>query len=376
MYIRLKSRPLGFTLVELLVVIAIIGVLIALLLPAVQAARESARRTQCLNQLRQVGIAMQNHVDTYKVFPTGGAGNGNVAQIENYNKGTLSNPGPPNGPNQQGLGWAYQLLPFLEQANVKSLTTTNEIAGAAIPGYFCPSRRGVTFSRANRALMDYASAQPYTYQCPHNGSEQRWPVTLDMLQPFSSGSHIMATRAYWCRNGGNGGPPVPRGVYDGVIVRTPWLITAPATNTMSAKGEFVEGVPKATKVAQISDGTSNTMVVSEKFIRQDLYEGSNASDDRGWSDGWDPDNVRTTAFPPISDGDTGICFNEDSNISKTCDPTRVPDVFFFGSAHPSGINAVFADASAHHITFDIDLLLFNALATRAEAETIDMSSIR
>ncbi len=91
----------GFTLVELLVVIAIIGVLVALLLPAVQAAREAARRTDCSNRLRQVGLSMQNHVDALKVFPTGGSG-------PNPNIAAFLTGGRPNGPNRQGLGWGYE----------------------------------------------------------------------------------------------------------------------------------------------------------------------------------------------------------------------------------------------------------------------------
>jgi prepilin-type N-terminal cleavage/methylation domain-containing protein len=365
-----SSRP-AFTLVELLVVIAIIGVLVALLLPAIQAAREAARRTQCSNQLRQIGIACQNHIDTYKVFPTGGSYNG--VQIENFQRGTLSSPGAPNGPNEQGLGWAYQLLPFLEQSNVKTLTTTEQIRGVIIQGYFCPSRRPPTVSPSGRALMDYAAAHPYTYACPVTAAGlQPWPYTLNDMIPFRGLSGIYGLRAYWCNSAANGGPPVDNGVYDGVIVRTPYRVSncspgvtcSVATNTATAKGERVPGNPTAIKPAQISDGTSNTFIVSEKLVRSDGYEGGNASDDRGWSDGWDPDVIRMTGFPPLSDSDTGICQNTDPNISKYCDPTSGVDNMFFGSAHPGGLNAVFADASVHFFSFDIDRFLFNALATR------------
>ena len=109
----IRPARLGFTLVELLVVIAIIGVLVALLLPAIQAAREAARRTQCLNNVRQMGIAVQNHIDLQKVFPT--AGNVPNPNIADYQSGTTTNPGRPNGPNTQGLGAFYQILPYLEQ---------------------------------------------------------------------------------------------------------------------------------------------------------------------------------------------------------------------------------------------------------------------
>ncbi len=90
----------AFTLVELLVVIAIIGILVALLLPAIQAAREAARRTQCKNQLKQIGLAIQNHVDTYRVFPTGGAG------LDVHIAKTTWSTARPFGPDKQGLNWS------------------------------------------------------------------------------------------------------------------------------------------------------------------------------------------------------------------------------------------------------------------------------
>jgi prepilin-type N-terminal cleavage/methylation domain-containing protein len=110
-----RANPLrrkGFTLVELLVVIAIIGVLIALLLPAVQAAREAARRTQCSNNLKQVGLAVHNHVSALGVFPTGGTFP--WARLSDY----VTPDGRPFPAKKQGLSWAFQILPYREASNV------------------------------------------------------------------------------------------------------------------------------------------------------------------------------------------------------------------------------------------------------------------
>src|SRR5882757_8383492 len=102
----LRRRARGFTLVELLVVIAIIGILVALLLPAIQAAREAARRSQCTNQLRQLAVSFHNHHDTYKFFPSGGWGWAWVGFPEQG-----------YGKNQSG-GWMYSVLPYMEEGNL------------------------------------------------------------------------------------------------------------------------------------------------------------------------------------------------------------------------------------------------------------------
>src|SRR5215471_11952825 len=141
-----KRKRFAFTLVELLVVIAIIGILVALLLPAIQAAREAARRTQCKNQLKQIGLAIHHHVDTYHVFPTGGAGPD--VDIANYIGGTLNSPGKPFGPDKQGLNWTFQILAFLEEGAIQGITTQTQLQAAVVPVYVCPSRRSVSTKAA------------------------------------------------------------------------------------------------------------------------------------------------------------------------------------------------------------------------------------
>ena len=337
------SRRQGFTLVELLVVIAIIGVLIALLLPAVQAAREAARRAQCANQVRQIGLSMQNHVSARGVFPTGGTQNG--PNLADYVSGTTVNPGKPNGPNKQGLSWGYQLLPYLEQGAVQQITKTPEIAGTIIDLYYCPSRRApqvLGTSLYGNAMTDYAAAHPFSFKCPtdqqSNPSEKYVPVQ------FLPSTTKFGRQAFWCNGGAWGGEPRPNGVYDGVIVRTPYRIhscePSSACNTANqntpARGQKVPGNPSATAPKQITDGLSNTMVLGEKYVRSDIYYGGlpsgrtlSASDDRGWADGWDPDTIRLTGFPPKSDS-AGDCFQKPIDVYCTGDG---PDVYLFGSAH-------------------------------------------
>ncbi len=362
-------KSYGFTLVELLVVIAIIGILVALLLPAIQAARESARRTQCENQLKQIGLALHNHVDALRVFPTGGSEFN--ADIADY----VSN-GKPYGPDKQGLSWAYQILPYMEEGAIQRLTTNVQLQAVVLPIYVCPSRRTATMAQTTSAnvsnqwvfLADYAAAQPCTIQCPLDrpGCANLPPYDPRDSVPLTKAGYNKNAPSFW--GGRFQNKPLARDyeVYDGVIVRSAWHRTLE---------RFLRSFPAPTTFAKITDGTSHTFLIGEKYVRPDLYEGGSWSDDKGWSDGWDLDVMRSTCFQPYQDSDPiGYSFTP-LNVQNADIFGHEADVYYFGSAHTAGFNSIFADGSVHMLSFDIDVVLLNSLGTRAGEEVIDKSAL-
>jgi prepilin-type N-terminal cleavage/methylation domain-containing protein/prepilin-type processing-associated H-X9-DG protein len=156
-----RSGRSAFTLVELLVVIAVIGTLMALLLPAVQQIREAARRTQCLNNLKQIGLAFHNHHEQFGFFPSGGW---------NWNSPPTYVNGSPAIGEQQQAGWGFQILPQIESSNVWNAGALKAV-GTTNPIFFCPSRRApqmvitadkysppLNGSTVEHALCDYAAS--------------------------------------------------------------------------------------------------------------------------------------------------------------------------------------------------------------------------
>ena len=238
---KTNSR-VAFTLVELLVVIAIIGILIALLLPAVQAAREAARRTECINNLKQIGLAFHNHHDTFHHFPDGG-------EYWNTNRTMIS--GNPAVSPSQNWGWAYQVLPFMEQENLWILQNDREVRESPIATYFCPSRR------APMQIFDRRYGDSYQFDYAGNGGVSR-------TEP-AAGSY------------GNG--------RDGAVVRRP----NQANTNRSAVVKF----------ANITDGSATTLLVGEKYVRPDRLGFNQPDEDQGWVSGWDWDTIRWGFNPPL-----------------------------------------------------------------------------
>ena len=354
------SRSRAFTLVELLVVIAIIAILVGLLLPAVQSAREAARRKQCANHVKQMGLAVHNLVNAHGRFPTGG-----------YGGWTAYDPGV--GPEKQRVGWMYQILPFLEQeALTEMYTNIVGLQSEAVGIYFCPSRRPPTRapSPPTRYLNDYASATPgYLSSDPVFGSVPfAYPNLADSFwQRWTTGSPVSDGR----------GRAMPNTVWRGIIVRGSW-----------DGSRFIQGVTRPIEFKDIVDGSSKTLMLGEKrigitiesgpaFGNGDAYIGGEWHDDRGWTDGWDADIIRSTAFPLQADSDStpvhqSLGISQGQVIASGTHAFReTPLGYCFGSAHPGGMNGCMGDGSVHFLSYTIDHQVFAVLGDRDDGQVAE-----
>jgi prepilin-type N-terminal cleavage/methylation domain-containing protein/prepilin-type processing-associated H-X9-DG protein len=326
----------GFTLVELLTVIAILGLLVQLLLPAVQAARESARRVQCQSNLRQIALGFQQHEGSHQYYPTGGWG-----------WRWTGHPNHGYGEHQPG-GWAYNLLEYIEEANIRSLgagidDTTPEFKEAILQAnstpislFYCPSRRPVgaypLFNvggmpvEGGEEIVGFSPLLPD--RCKDKASSPCFMGRLDYAGNAGSNYERPSKGAGW----GVPGPPSLEGAETYAWETAAW-------NGITYQRSKV-------RAAQITDGLSHTICAGEKFVYANAYDsGVWNFDDQSMFVGHDFDTLRCTGtvdgepIVPIRDG-VGSTF-----IRRSAE---------FGSAHMEGCNYALCDGSVHFFTYNAD----------------------
>ncbi|HUE72821.1 MAG TPA: DUF1559 domain-containing protein [Pirellulaceae bacterium] len=316
-------RPLNlrraFTLVEVLASLAIIGILIAMMLPAVQHSRESARKIQCASQIRQLAIAFHLHHDSYRHLPTDGWGWGWVAEQQ---RGA--------GEAQPG-GWCYNILPFIEQEPLHNLAAggtdaerrqrTAELLQTPVSLFYCPSRR-------------IPGKYPYTLPDPLANCD---PVTMAAKTDYAvnAGDSIIST------------PYGPLSSNPGDIASFAW----PPYDKMTG----VSFVRSQIHFGELLDGTSQVVMLGEKCLNRLHYsDGTSLGDDQSLFIGDDADIRRWTMFPPRRD------------------PGNYDEIQLFGSAHDAGANIAFADGSVRSISFSIDQTAWRHLGNRHDGNVVQI----
>jgi prepilin-type N-terminal cleavage/methylation domain-containing protein len=332
----------GFTLVELLVVIAIIGILIALLLPAIQAARESARRTECANHLKQIGLAQIQYEDGHRKYANLIATGGRIQNVFSLY-----------------VPWTVAIMPQMQETTLyntwaKAYTYTGDgnpevlsvspnelpqICGTPVVPYYCPSRRAPAAYFGSIDTLNNTSSWSRVAKIDFG-------LNQGVLNLFPTGNAFS--------NDGYAQRPHPGIAED---VKTGGIVVG---NVVRAK--------------DVTDGLSKTYLVGERAMLTSLYE----KIDSGMSDeplnsificGWDVECNRAADNPPIRDPSSPhwvSSWKENGMLT----PWAVK-MYPFGSAHPSTWNMVFCDGSVHAMSYNISLATHQALASRAAGDSPD-----
>lgn len=306
-----RKPSTGFTLVELLVVIAIIGILVALLLPAVQSARDAARRTACVNKLKQIALAVQLYHDSASVLPI---------SISPWREGRT----PTRGTN--GKGWIVSVLPYLEEQALYDQFEKYGFDGdmQAASGIASPE------------LVIVMQTQLEVLECPSDASAQ---VLSD--QQYQWGGKLVALTSYKGVIGDTrmgGGSSIHQGT-------EPDCHNTTGCNGIFYRNNYQEPIP----LRKVVDGTSHTLLVGEDIPIH---------------------NWHSTAF--YSNGDYASCHAPLNFKPFPPIPEQWWNVMSFRSEHPGGGHFAMADTSVQFVSQDIDYLLYRALSTKAGGESASL----
>ncbi|MFM1904545.1 MAG: hypothetical protein RLZZ440_2445 [Planctomycetota bacterium] len=327
-----RPRPRNaLTLIELLVTVTIVAALVSLLLPAVQAAREAGRRTECRNNLRQLALGCLAFEGQHRHLPSGGWG---------WN--WVGDPDLGAGPDQPG-SWAYNILPFLDATALHDLPsdgkplviTARQRQGAAVAigtaaaGFNCPSRRGTAAFPLKRLV--------FNSDIPSSTRVGRTDYAINAGDGAAEGPIG--------RGRGEGPPPGALGFID----RYPWWWRRDGSQRPESLFSGVSFVRSRVRVSQITDGMSKTYLVGEKYLNPDATAtGTDRGDNENYLAGFNNDSSRSTMASPLQDR-AGL---------------SLPDRF--GSPHPGSLSMAFCDGSVRPLDYEIAASIHRAAGHRAD----------
>lgn len=318
------------SLVELLIVVAVISLLLQIALPAVEASRESARKSQCANNLRQIGIAVQSHEAAIKRYPAGGWGYLYVGD-------------PDRGMDKgQPGGWIYNMLPYLDETALHDLSkglkgeekleATAKMLGQPLEFFACPSRR------LPRAIPFDHEVRPYgNYRPPDKVGKSDYAG--------NAGDFFAADTS------DNEGPPnYAEADKEADSTRKYWIDTSLMTGIFYQRS--------TTKIVEVTDGLSKTYLVGEKYVDPKRYTSGavTSGDDQCMYVGADSDILRWAKS-----------YNEGDLLPER-DKADFEHNESFGSPHPSGCNFLFCDGSVQLISYDIDATTHRRQANRHDQD--------
>jgi prepilin-type N-terminal cleavage/methylation domain-containing protein len=352
---RIKYTTLqrsGFTLVELLVVIAIIGILVALLLPAIQAAREASRRSSCQNKIRQLAIAVQNYESAKKTFPPA---------VDTADGKTGGN---------EGISFYISILPYIEQSNIADLYDEK--------------------IQPRKQLAKYFSTPEPTMQCPSDEPVQV-PYALGYTPPdpatgLGTGDTAQDYKGNYGLNWGTGRFNLNTPVWDFAAQANRPGLPGPFENSETiGSGANAQEIPKPIKIKQITDGTTKTLMFLE--MRQTPTAGPPDQDidrrARLWIPAFSTFQISTLLAPnsePCANGlspdaktgcgiDIGSCWQQNAKIGMPCqDGTAAQSTLASRSRHPGGVTVALCDASVRFVANDVDIQVWRVHGSRAGQE--------